>query len=505
MSDATAAVAAAPQPDAAWSWQRQGALAAILIAAAAIRLAELNVQSLSSDEVKDLAMARGGVARLAASDDRFPPLYHALLSGWLRLVPWDETGRGFSVLCGVLTVAAVAGLAAELGGAAAGLWAAAITAAAPLPAWYAVEARAYALFMLLAVVVLWQLAAAIGRHRLKNWIAFAAAATAGAYTHYYFGLLIAIAGLAWLASRPRGAAFRRGIAAFAAIAVATAPSLWLLKQDLDHPWGYARNSAFSLPALGYTYFSYLSGYTLGPSLRALHMLSARDAALAAAPWIVGVGACVGVLLALALRQTPPCDRMRRVALLAAFCIAPAAIIGGVSVAAGFGYNVRHAVWAFAPLAAALSIGAAYGRPRWLAWTAAVLMFAAFAVAHLQRIVRFEHRNEDMRSVAERLTAVEAPRPTFVLSGYMSKPLAAYLPAKFPVFALPDAETSEHAADAAIAAVRRHAQPGQAVWLVYTRGFHGDPRGEMLAELKRVLSLDDVGRFAGADLYQGTAP
>ena len=80
------------------------ALLAILAIAALLRLAQLNVQSLSMDEVKDLATARGGWATIQNAENRFPPLYHTLLWGWLQVVPVDLEGRGFSALCGVLTV-----------------------------------------------------------------------------------------------------------------------------------------------------------------------------------------------------------------------------------------------------------------------------------------------------------------------------------------------------------------------------------------------------------------
>jgi hypothetical protein len=487
--------------------QREGpflrwGIAAMLLVAAVVRFGQLNAQSLTSDEVKDLAMARGGVAALAESEDRFPPLYHALLGAWLRVVPWDTTGRGFSAVCGVLTVAAIAGLGGVLGGRRAALCAGGLAAVAPLAVWYSVEARAYGLYMLLATVALWQFTAAMKSNAARHWAAFAAAAIAGAYAHYYFGLLVALAGIVWLGARPRGDALRRGLATFAVIAVATAPSLWLLNNDLDQPWGYARTSRFSVPALGYTYFSYLSGYTLGPSLGELHTMTQWDAAADAAPWMIVVGFGTAVLLMLGLRSLPPNDRWRAIGWAAAFCLAPAAIIGAVSGAAGFGYNVRHAVWAFTPLATALGVGAAHGRPRWLAWAAVGVVGAAFAVAHVNRLRTLAHANEDIRSAGAFLTEHGAPVPTFVLSGYMDKPLTVYLPADWPVIALPDAGAEPDAAVGAVAAVRARVRAGETFWLIYTREFHGDPRGELLAAIEHEFDLEQVATLAGVHVYRG---
>ena len=481
------------------------AFVAVLALAAVVRLLQLNAQSLTSDEVKDLSMARGGVVQLQSSEDRFPPLYHVLLGAWLKLVPWDSTGRGFSALCGVLTVAAMAGLGSQLGGRRTGLWAAGLTAVAPLAVWYSVESRAYALYMLLATVSLWQFAAAMRDDRPRQWAGFAAASIAGAYTHYYFGLLIALAGLTWLAGRRRGAPLRHGLATFVVIAIATAPSLWLLKHDLDQPWGYARTSRASLPGLGYTYFSYLSGYTLGPSLRELHTLSPRDAAVAAAPWIAILGAAAGVLVGMTLRHAESSESRLRAASLVVFCLAPAAVIAAVSHFAGFGYNVRHAAWAFAPLAALMALGAAHGRPRWLAWCAVAVVATAFAVAHANRHTTAAHSNEDVRGVARTLVAESPILPTFVVSGYMSKPLAAYLPADWPSYSLPDVAIEGDATQLAIAEIRNRCKTGQNFWLAYTREFHGDPHGELLAALRAEFDLKPTADFAGVRLYRGLVP
>lgn len=502
MNNSPSTSVAAPTPAPFSVARERVAWVVILVLAAALRLAQLNAQSLSMDEVKDLAMARGSVADLQGSEDRFPPLFHMLLHEWLRAVPSDETGRGFSTLCGVFTVVAVGGLGRVLAGPAAGLWAAGLAAVAPFDVWYSVEARAYGLYLLLGAAALWQFAVAMKDNRGIHWAAFAIASIAGAYTHYYFGLLIALAGLAFLASRPRREAFIRGMATFAVIAVATAPSMWLLKNDLDHPWGYARTSAFSVPALAYTYFSYLSGYTLGPSLRDLHTLSSREAALAALPWVALFGAATIVLVALAAQSFGVEEQKRRLAWLATFCLAPAAIIGVVSHFANFGYNTRHALWAGVPLMAMLAVGIARGRPRGLAGVAATMLAVGFAFAHFNRLVSYSHRTEDARAVAEFVTAEDPQAPIFVLSGYMRGPLATYLPAEAPLFALPSADADEHSADLVVDEVRRHTPANRSFWLAYTRPFHGDPQGNRFAALDDAFELHGIVEFAGFQVYSG---
>jgi hypothetical protein len=110
----------------------------------------------------------------------------------------------------------------------------------------------------------------------------------------------------------------------------------------------------------------------------------------------------------------------------------------------------------------------------------------------------------VRAVAERLIAADVAAPTFVASGYMSKPLAAYLPADWPVVALPDATGDEEAPAQATAEVRSRTVAGKEFWFVYSREFHGDPRGELLAALRAAFKLEPVGEFAGVRLFHGVA-
>ncbi len=505
MMDASSASEVAPSTGSkAPSSRSRVALALILLLAAVLRLAQLNAQSLSMDEARDLEIARSGIAALGASEDRFPPLYHLLLSVWLDVFPADEAGRGFSVLCGVLTVLAVGALAREIGGPTAGLWAAGLAAVAPFMVWYSLETRAYALYLLVAAAALWQFAAAMKDDAPRHWAGFAVACIAGSYVHYYFGLLTALAGLTFVAGVRWRRSAARGLLTFGIIVAGALPSLWFLKNDLDQPWGYARTSEFSPAALGYTYFSYLSGYALGPSLRELHTMTGREAVIRAAPWLAALGASTAILAWQALAPAAAPLRRRQLACLAVFCLAPATIIGVVSELADFGYNVRHAVWAAAPLLAILAVGVANGRPRWLSAIAVVVMLACFAAALTFRLYDENHRVEDARAVAEYIAEHDPQRPTFVLSGYMHLPLAAYLRGDRGPMALPDAGSEEQADRRAIGLVRQSVPPGQPFWLAYAREFHGDPQGAQLAALESTFELKQVASFAGFRLFAGTS-
>jgi hypothetical protein len=487
---------------------RWWALAGVLLLAVAMRLSQLGAQSLTMDEVKDLSIARGGWAAISSGENRFPPLYHSLLAAWLKIVPWDATGRGFSVLCGVLTVAVIAQLGREIGGDKAELSAGLLAAIAPFLTWYAVEVRAYSLYILLASVAIWQWTAAMETNARRNWLGFAAAAVAGVYTHYYCGLLIAICGLSFLVARPARATLLRGLATFTLVGAACVPAFLLLRGDLDQSWGYSQTSKFSLGGLVYAYFSLLSGYTLGPSVRELHTMGVREAALEVLPWAAPLGLAAVVLLVGALFARPADKPVRSVLWFFALCLAPPLAIGVISRIAGFGYSPRHVAWAAAPLIAALGSGIANGRPRSLAWGAGVVVIAAFGVATGNRIFVDAYRNEDARGAAAFIAAADfdQPTPVFALSGYMRDPIQFYLAKDWKVFWLPEpamAATSSDPKTLAVAQVRNGSQPGGKFWLAYSREFHGDPQGEIFKALDEAFSIKLEAERAGIRIYRGT--
>ena len=206
------------------------ALALVLAAGAVLRFATLDVQSLWFDEAvtaKLLQMDLLGMLRAIPDSESTPPLYYVLAWLWTHVFGTGEAGlRSLSALFGTATIAVAWALGRRLGGARAGLGAAALVAFNPMLVWFSQEARAYALLALLGALsaLLWLRALdgfvlrssnppdvsadptarppASGRRysRLLAWGAVAALALA---THYYAIFLVGPQGL-WLALRVPG-------------------------------------------------------------------------------------------------------------------------------------------------------------------------------------------------------------------------------------------------------------------------------------------------------------
>jgi hypothetical protein len=166
-----------------------------------LRAAGLGIQPLWGDEGWSYYFAGMPLAEMLplTARDIHPPLYYAILHGWLGLTGGaPEAARLLSVAAGTLLVPAIYRLATLLVGRRAGLAAAAVVAVAPLAVYYAQEVRMYGLVTLLG------LASACGLVRLVSGRAgrLAAAATivataAALYTMYY-AVLVVLAQAAWL-------------------------------------------------------------------------------------------------------------------------------------------------------------------------------------------------------------------------------------------------------------------------------------------------------------------
>ena len=174
-------------------------LALLILCAFALRLYELDAQSLWYDEGVTAEVARRGIAELTrwTADDIQPPLYYYLIAGWGRLAGWSEWSLRFpSAFFGTLLVPLLSAVTIALTRRrAAGLLAAALGAFHPLLLYYSQEARMYAMLTALGVLLAYLVIhgeSAI-RRRTLHWTAYVLVAAAAIYTHYFaFFLLMAL-------------------------------------------------------------------------------------------------------------------------------------------------------------------------------------------------------------------------------------------------------------------------------------------------------------------------
>jgi uncharacterized membrane protein len=165
---------------------------ALTVAAAVLRFATLDVQSIWLDESATILLVQRGFAgmlsHLSASESA-PPLYYILVWAWTKVFGLGVISfRSFSALVGTLTVP-VMYLAGRRVSARVGIWAAALTTVNPAMYYYSQETRCYALLIFFSAIafVLWQRALlSPDRRSLALW---AGASILAVLTHYFAAFL----------------------------------------------------------------------------------------------------------------------------------------------------------------------------------------------------------------------------------------------------------------------------------------------------------------------------
>jgi mannosyltransferase len=189
-----------------------GALAAIVAIAAAVRIATAAFP-LWFDELASLMFAGQPLSRLWSGwmvRENSPPLYYSLLHGWIALVgTGDVAVRLLSIVIGLMGFVAAWALARRLGGARAGLIAAALLALSASHIAFSQEVRGYGLAHAATLAALTGAVDFLDRKSQRGLVLYAAATLVALYCHTTMILFAALSGgiVLWLVRRsPRAVA-----------------------------------------------------------------------------------------------------------------------------------------------------------------------------------------------------------------------------------------------------------------------------------------------------------
>ena len=363
--------------------------ALILVAAAALRLATLDAQSLWFDEaftpVHVLHGGLGATLRSMAHTENTPPLWYVLDWGWTRLLGTGAVAmRSLSALAGVGLVGVGWLIGRELAQRRAAVALAALLAVNPLMVWYSQEARAYELLALLGglsylfYVRVRRRGARTGD--LVGWAAFSALAL---LTHYFAIFLVAAEAVGLLLAPGR----RRGrVLAVASVAVVGAALVPLALSQGGHGAQWIGRWALGdrLIAIGQYYVLGYYGNVLGHALLALALLP-----------LAGIAA-------LGIASRPPRAEADRA--LEALAIGVAAILAPLTLAL-FGADYlapRNLVAAWVPVTASAAVVLATSRHRAAATAVGAIAVAAGLAVVLATSVSPRLQRGDWRGLAHRL-------------------------------------------------------------------------------------------------------
>jgi 4-amino-4-deoxy-L-arabinose transferase-like glycosyltransferase len=306
------------------------------------------------DEVATLADAQafgsGGLTAIANAD-HIAPLYSIIV--WIVTIFNGDNElmvRMPSAIAGTLTVPVFYALGVRLfRSRAVGLISAALAAVSPFAIWYAQEARAYALLLLCActyVVLAWPIVSRRLRTSELVWLLLVTAI--GLYCHHYMILVSAAFGLFLLFSL--GPTNARVWIWLTTQVIAFLPFVYwltLTAHELRDHAGVAK--PYLVGWVPYTLYTFVVGYSFGPSVRDFHMETALHILTEyAAPVCLVVAAMLVTGLA-GLREVLRIETRQA----GAWCIVWTAVPIGLAILATFvtniSYNVRYVIGSFPPV------------------------------------------------------------------------------------------------------------------------------------------------------------
>lgn len=172
-----------------WVW-----LIPILLLATHVRLIYVTKADIWHDEGYTAAIIQQPINDIIAitTTDVHPPLYYLLMHIW-QLIFGNLAAalRGFSVVCGVATIALLFFLLQKLFSKRIAIFGGVLAALGPFLVRYSDEARMYALAALLAVAATYTFVMAVERENKKSWwLLYGMLVAAGIYTQYFLALLL---------------------------------------------------------------------------------------------------------------------------------------------------------------------------------------------------------------------------------------------------------------------------------------------------------------------------
>jgi len=473
------------------------ALTGMMLVAASARLVMLSSQSLSSDEVLDIEIARLPLGEILRTGDSFPPLHHLLLRLGFELGMGDLAGRYLSVIYGLGAVIAVNRIGHLLAGPRCGVIAGGLFAIWPAAVYFSQEGRAYSLFLLVGSLTIWLFFRALLLNRPADWVAFAIVSAIGGLTHYYMAFVQAAVAIVWLLHSREPKVLRHGFMAFLLLAVLQIPVLWLASFDLGYRETFRLRVEFGLPAIAYTGWTFVTGYCLGPSLRELHSISAHQAISAILGWAVLLSVALVTFAISLLKHANRSTRDLAIILFTPFILAVIATL-----VLGVAYNVRYVVACIVPLVVLIAIAIDCQRRSVASSIAVGILLAATLTSLFNRHLDPRYHYEDTKSAIAYMKSQGDRSPVFTMSTYMRFPVNHYVAGDRQVFPISNIDSGGANLDQILAEEFGPAKDSQHFWLFYSREFHGDPDGLLLDTLLASDTISLVGQWPGVRLYRG---
>ncbi|MDD4856468.1 MAG: glycosyltransferase family 39 protein [Candidatus Krumholzibacteria bacterium] len=466
-------------------------LCAIIAGAAFLRFFRLAHQSLWVDEIlsyKAFTSVEGIPYWKKFLYDVHGPLYSLIMHAWSGVSRSDVWLRAPSAIAGVLAVYAFYRWFVESGRKDLAIPAALLMALSPFHLYYSQEMRFYSLLSLFAVVTLIAFERFLRNPTMRTGVALGISFALACLSHFS-ALFLGAAFVVYLAfsGRLRGDHLRFGAVAGAIVLVVIAPwiyrELTYLRQIRvvgisalpveERLRGELTLSRWSYP---YALYAFSTGYSLGPSLRELHLVGSVSALVAKfAATLTAVGVLFGGLCASGIVRSVRSGRLGLFLSVILVAVVLVTLITAFNIKV---FNVRYLMCAFPLYLALVVYGLPGGRPMNLIVIGAVC--AIMLVSDANYLFNPRYSREDVRGAAEVVMGAEV-RGDIIFAPGVEEAFAHYYKGTNRIEFFEPASLGEARVDERIAtAFASHAR----IWHIQSRSWDKDPENLLDKVLRR---------------------
>jgi mannosyltransferase len=468
----------------------QNGILAVFIAcitlALGLRLFNLGAQNFWYDEVETLAYA----SNLFPIRDIHPPTYYAVAHLAMLLGSSEFWIRFPSFLMGVATVVIIYYIGRLLFVDRIGvtLVTTLLAAVSPMLVWHSQDARMYSQFLLACLITVYFYVQIIKRGKPSDWLGYLFGALFAAYTQLYAAFLVAALSCHLLFFHRR--LLLRWITFQFLLLLGYVPWLIIFLNLPPEQIGGSRPK--TLVTFPYSYYTFVNGYSLGPTIREL-----RDFSLSVLypylPLIIPIMAVVAILTGAGVWNLWRTNR-DRCAFLVLWAVLPvlAAVLVPI-VVRSMTYNVRYVIFSLPAFLFILASGGLALRRYRIGNVLLLIVVIYSGVALNNYYFDARYAKEDVRGAAAYVAANAHPDDhilvitvAHIFDWYFDKP---------------NMMVSTLSPKPADAYVNEAVSGTNTLWLVESRPWQTDPKNEIKTLLDSHYALIDKSDFSGVTLYR----
>jgi len=487
----------------------QKQLLIILVLAGFIRILNLEKQSLWHDEIQSYVIATQasvtGVLNYSFERTTQPPIYYLLLRSVLKTGKGEGIQRSISVLSGIASVLVLFYIGQALFDRRTGLVSAFILAISPYHIYYSQESRPYSLFLFFSLLSILLLIKSLESNRRELWVGLVITNVLALYTHT-IGFQLFFIQFFLAAFLMKNCFSWRKVTNFV-ISWLSAGLLMLpfIAQILKH----SKIPAFQTPTrghsifveMGYSMYSFITGFSLGPSLRELHFSSSINIINKYLLLISVVAALCLVLLYFSFRYLS--KHHIRFLILVSWLVLPFLMTILLSRFMNSIFQVRYVILAFPALIIILALGVLRVPILWQR----NLLFGLLAGVSFWSLINYNFNSkyfkEDTRSTGTYLTAkTERDDLILVNPSYFKLDISYYFDGETQIVGFPASKRIEMRNNglAPFDRLKPLIKDKKKLWLVCGRIPEGGHKNKLKAILDSKYPLLDTRKWAGVQVF-----